>query len=570
LIVLAVYGLGRRFGLHERSALAAGAVAGLLPGIATVQLESFLSQALAIPLLLIFPVFLDDLVERLDWRRLSICAIVAAAIVSIYTEFWIILLGLTTLMLGIAALGPPRTWRLLGCWGALILAPFALNPLFTTMVIEIFTRLDVPLITHLYPWALSIEGIGRLWLGDLAAASSSPQFLIRTYAFAATALGYYGLMHMCISRLSGGHATGAAPEQRRALGFALGVLALALLPVVVLARDSQHPYQFYKLLLSISPLLVLGLALALRPDLSAVAGAPIVRPAGRVALLQKLPALLVMSIALAGSVVGTTTMVIQSTSLQPAERYAANYLITPEMQQLQERLEGLHDSNLFYYEVDTTWSTGFVNAWLAYFARHNRIWLGNPRFNGVDLAAIPEIRSIVDLKTVPPDVLVLSHVDKGVAALPTKKTLLWSNSSYQLWKPDIAFWALLEQVQNRYGVQQLKGEPFFWMGKEPTQLQVYAIQAGRLTLQARFQPGPSLPGTTVRRVLVESDTGHREEISIAVGEQRIEVPVPPGLTTISLTALDTPTLTKLANGDRRTLLLGVQGLTVRLDPSIDQ
>jgi hypothetical protein len=126
--------------------------------------------------------------------------------------------------------------------------------------------------------------------------------------------------------------------------------------------------------------------------------------------------------------------------------------------------------------------------------------------------------------------------------------------------------ATLVQVQNPYGIEQLDGEPFFWMGREPTKIQVYALHAGQLALQARFLPGPSLPETGIRRVLVESDTGHREQVSITRGEQRIKVPVQSGTTTITLTVLDTPTVAKLASGNPRTLLLGVQRLTVRLDP----
>jgi hypothetical protein len=126
--------------------------------------------------------------------------------------------------------------------------------------------------------------------------------------------------------------------------------------------------------------------------------------------------------------------------------------------------------------------------------------------------------------------------------------------------------AVLEQVQNAYGLGQLDGRSFFWMGTTPTKLRVSTIQAGRLMLQAHFQPGLSLPGTAVRRVLVESDTGYRKEISISAGEQQIMLPVQSGMTTITLTVLDTSTVAKLANGDTRILLLGVQGLTVRLDP----
>jgi hypothetical protein len=126
--------------------------------------------------------------------------------------------------------------------------------------------------------------------------------------------------------------------------------------------------------------------------------------------------------------------------------------------------------------------------------------------------------------------------------------------------------AVLEQLHNAYGVGQLNGQPFFWMGTTPTELRVYTIRAGTLVLRARFMPGPSLPKATVHRLQVESDAGHYAQVSIEGGNQQITVPVQPGITTIRLTALDTPTVLKLANGDTRVLLLGVKGLTIRLDP----
>jgi hypothetical protein len=693
LIVLAVYGLACRFGMQKPYALATGAAAGLLPGITMLHLESFLSHALALPLLLFFPLLLDDLIEQLNWQRISIGAVVAAGIVSIYTEFWIILLGLATLMLGTMALGGTRTWRLLGCWGALALAPFALNPLFTNGVLKIFGRLDMTLLEGIYPWALSIEGLGRLWLGDLAVAPNAPQTLIHIYTFIMTALGYYGLMHMAISHMSIRPVAGATLERWRALVFALGVLSLALLPLGVLARDSQHLYQFYKLLLSISPLLVLGAGLAFQPYLSIAAGTLPAMLTNRVALLQQLPATLAIGIMLTVGIYGTATMVLRSASPERLARSNSHLLSTPEMQQLQEQLEALQGRNLFFYEVDETRNTGFVNAWLAYFARHNQLWLGNSHLNGIDLASSSKIHSIIDLKTIPTDIIILSRTDQPMAALTPKHTVLWSNGLYQLWQPandaqiipltlknqngvtsvdgQSFFWmgqddttldiitsasgmlrlmatfrlgpslpdreertifvltdagyqnritlmngdgsislpvaaghttvtlrpldqptiktlpngdarplilgvqgltavlddslAVVEQVQNLYGVQQRDGEAVFWMGQEPTKLHVSALQAGTLTLQANFRPGPSLPETSVRRVMVES-TGYREEVSLGEGEQQISLPVQAGMSTITLTVLDTPTVAKLANGDKRTLLLRVQGLTVWLDP----
>lgn len=574
LIVLAIYALARRSGLQKPYALAAGATAGLLPGIATVHLESFLSQALAIPLLLFSPVLLDDLIAQSNWRRVSACAIIAAAITSIYTEFWIILVGLTALMLGVMALGTVRARRLLGYGGILALAPFALNPFFAVSTLAIFNRLGEPVLGRLYPWALSIEGLARLWIGDLAAAPQPLLSLVYVYALAATVLGYYGLVRMCRERLPVGRMSWAEYRQRRALAFALGVLALALLPVVIIARDRQHPYQFYKVLLSISPLLILGLTLAMQPYLP---DAPITpqqasilpstsMPFRRSVHLSGVLALLLLGATLAGNIAGTAVMVLESTRLKPTERYNGYYLIAPEMQQLQEHLESLRDEKLFYFEVDSTWDTGFVNAWLAYFARHNQIWLGNPHLNGLDLSSIPETKSIVELKAIPRDVLVLRRADTRNVALPTQQTLLWSNSSYQLWKSDTASWIVPLQFKNLNGLEAVNGQPFFWLGRGDTAMRLLVGKSGQLRMTATFVLGPSAPALIARRVLLTTDHGYRQEVVLEGGIHSIVLPVESGAMTITLQPLDQPTVTKQRNGDTRPLLLGVQGLRLELEP----
>jgi len=124
----------------------------------------------------------------------------------------------------------------------------------------------------------------------------------------------------------------------------------------------------------------------------------------------------------------------------------------------------------------------------------------------------------------------------------------------------------VEQIENPNGLERSDDQPFFWMGKGSTTIRIQTLQAGRLALQATFIPGPSLPNVLLRQVMVESDTGYRESISIAAGEHRIELPVRVSTTTIKLTPLDTPTQIELANGDKRPLILGVKGLTAQLKP----
>jgi hypothetical protein len=568
LLVLAIYGLSCRSGMQKHYALATGAVAGLLPAVTLVHLESFLSQALAISLLLLFPLLLDDVIKHIDWRHLSVCAVMAATVVSIYTEFWLILLGLTTLMFGIAALGAARPWRLLVCWAVVMVAPFVLNPHSAELMSRFFRRMDMTLLESLYPWALSIEGIGRVWLGDLAAASYEPQLPIRGYTFILTGLGYYGLMHMAISSLSANPANAPAYEQRRVQAFALGLLSLALLPFVVLAQDSQHTYQFYKLLLSTSPLLVLGVGLVFQSYLPAAAGLSLAFLPRRIVLLRHLPALLATSVMLVTSIVATTLMVIQSTSLQPAERNNSPMLLTPGMRQLQEQLESLQGSKLFYYEPGTSWNTAFLNAWLAYFARDNQLWMGNPRLNGLNLATIPEVQLVVDLKTVPADVLILSRIEQPTITVSTTQKLLWSNDSYQLWKPDSSPWLVPFRFENPNGFATVDGLPFFWMGGGDTTLDILTSKSSVLHLVATFLPGPSLPGQVERTLLVETNAGYRSQLTLMPGDRSIPLPVVAGYTRVTLRPLDQPTIKKLPNGDARPMLLGVQGIRAVLDDDL--
>ncbi len=259
LTVFAVFALARRLGLGKGAALTVAAAAGLMPGLAMLQLESFLSHSLGLPLLLVFPAVLDELNERPDGCTLARAALVLTAAVSVYTEFLVLLLAVAALTLAVVVWGCTRPWRLTACYGALVASLFALNPGFAASAVTIVrTRVGPAIDPHVYPWASTIEGLGRIWLGDWAAQTSpARQDAVRLYALTATAAAFLGLAKAWLDRFRGAGRDG----DRRALGLASGVLAIAMLPLLVLARDDQHPYQFYKLLITASPLLVLGLYL---------------------------------------------------------------------------------------------------------------------------------------------------------------------------------------------------------------------------------------------------------------------------------------------------------------------
>jgi hypothetical protein len=570
LLVLATWALGRRLRLRRGRALAAATVAGLLPAVTLIHLESFLSQALALPLLVLWPVLLDELAARPDGRRLATCALVLTAATSIYTELWPVFLGVSVLVLVPALWANPRRGRLLACLGTLAASPLLLNPGLVASVRAILGRLDDPGLKHVYPWAFTEEGLGRLWLGDLAAHLAGPlSWVVALVAWGATLLGGAGLLQFLLRRL-----TGAGPGR---VGLALGLVGVALLPVVVRLKDEDHPYQYYKLLLTVSPLLLVGLA---RFGGRARPTAPMpAHLAGRVRgwlALGVLPLGAVFPLVLAG----TAAMVWESGRL-PArppslarflnpERTLAHFLRDPDVRQLARLLEKLHQGKLLIACSNVTFlgmSNSWFNGWLAWFARHNRVWLAEPMTNGFSPDAVPGSARFLAPMRYPDRLLVLVNRTHSFRLPPVGDTsLLWANPSYELWQTNSRRWAL-PLVNNANLVQEFDGRSFLWVGASGTTVEVLAGSPGRLTVQAWFTPGcPCPPATSQRRVRITTSRGYRAELVTRGGLGSFTVPVASGRTTVTLAV----TWPAPPSGDGRLAMLSACALSARFLPGPQQ
>jgi hypothetical protein len=146
--------------------------------------------------------------------------------------------------------------------------------------------------------------------------------------------------------------------------------------------------------------------------------------------------------------------------------------------------------------------------------------------------------------------------------------LAWSGGPYRLWEVERGQWALLSEIRNPNGLELIGGVPFFWMGKEESVLEVVAGSAGEVTLTARAQMGPSVTGRNTRHLQVRGSDGSCRDLTTAEGSPfALTLPVPAGKSTITLVATDQPTVAVLANGDCRTLLLGVEDLRLDLTPA---
>jgi hypothetical protein len=119
-------------------------------------------------------------------------------------------------------------------------------------------------------------------------------------------------------------------------------------------------------------------------------------------------------------------------------------------------------------------------------------------------------------------------------------------------------------IDNRNGLQQALGKPFFWMGDGPTLLHLRASRSGDASLAGDFLLGPSVAATVPSRRLRLTGPGFNSPIDIAVsgGPMTTRIPVEQGDTVVSMEALDPPTILRQPSGDRRPLVVGVSGLHV--------
>jgi hypothetical protein len=202
--------------------------------------------------------------------------------------------------------------------------------------------------------------------------------------------------------------------------------------------------------------------------------------------------------------------------------------------------------------------------WAVYFLRdqpiyplHYRGYLEMPKIENVIRRAV--------WPTLEDDCYVLT--DASPAAVVRRSPdwdLVWEKGPYRLWHHPRAGFALLQEIRNANGLEQLHSRPFFWMGQGDSSLTVLATREGVAELEATFLPGPSVPDSDDRCLAVITRAGGETTVTIPAGLHRLLVPVKAGRNTIVLRCLDRPDGKPQANGDTRPLVVGVLDLRVNL------
>ncbi|HZY86185.1 MAG TPA: hypothetical protein VFE78_15230, partial [Gemmataceae bacterium] len=406
-VVLAVYALGRKLGLGRWYALATAVAAGALPGLATLHLQCFMAHSLSIPFLLINLYTLHELATAPSRGRFLGTALLLAATTALYTELAAVLLGLTAFCLaGGVLFGTLRPLTGLALLPAVPVLSVALNPRYWRFIVSIYGRIAVPTAAgDPLHYAYRLRGLACLWVNDAWAFWPGPAgAAVVAFSVVMTVLAGLGLAHLLGRCLGLVCSRSARADRGRREECLLGqaVVALAVLPLAVLLRDRQHPYQFMKLLLSVGPLLVLGVA-------HAWDGLPAAPRAVRA--LPRWGGLAALAVV---ALIGTGAMALATAVPKAGFRSAQDVVLEKDYRSLSDHLGTLKG-----YKVVLACGPGvFMNSWLSYALRRNDVWLVNPLLNdnvavGCASPPTPTARimpvgwQLIDLRTVPGEALLV-------------------------------------------------------------------------------------------------------------------------------------------------------------------
>lgn len=359
LVAWVIYLLGHFIGFSKRLSLWVALVSAGLPAVAYIHLECFFSQALCIPFLLVWPMIVSYATQSFYFKRIILAALLFSAAVSIYTEFLMFFLGISiVVILGDYVIERKALILKILMVLLMMIISVALNPAYIHSFYDFFGEVvSKNILVGIYPWAIQLEGVSRLWLGDFVQYGGMRYFsgVVNGISVCLLVLSYVGLLGLWMKKRG---------------GVSLGVLALSLCMIpLFISGINLYPYQFYKILLSIAPLYPVGIVVFLSFVFCRMTPSKIFfYVKGFLIILSALPLLAV------GDLTWRTGFVNQ---VNQSGRGGAFKLINPITIQLQDKLENIQGENVVINWNDDFFNGAFVNGWLTYFARENKIWLGN-------------------------------------------------------------------------------------------------------------------------------------------------------------------------------------------------
>jgi hypothetical protein len=506
--------------------------AACIPGFALIHLQDFLSQALAVPFLLISPLIIYFALKEKDWRFVVIGILILAAIHSIYTEF-------TLLFIVLAICG--------GIWyviqtkeivssvlvvGSIIIGGILINIGYICRSISVMTRGNLPnILPSIFPYSETVEGLGYLWFGYSGSLLqlSSLIFTVNFCAILLTIAAYVGIVN-------------AVRKQKDVITILLVIIVL--FPLVLLSQSEPYPYQFYKMLMAVSPVLMLGVWALFSEfwevkteDTTADSIKNDIHP-----LIQKVPTvfmicLLIISVLFTGY--------LASFCITGGYRSVVNLANTDETLITYNLLEQTKNQD---YIVSV--SHPFPLAWVTYHGRNDRIFFVNTAMGDVPLNKVyPKTFSF-----------------NNISQFPQNATKLTIGAEYPQMPTNGIRDHLIAVIENPQGMEGSPGSEFNWLGKT-MKLSLYwqGEQDQKITLSYLSNPGPGDPSS--KRIVNISMISGKTQPPLMIetdGIKTVAVPltVQPGLNVVELRSVFPEKASVILPHDPREFLVSLSQMKI--------
>jgi len=372
LIFFSTYLLSIELNIQRCYAYPSAIVAALSPAIAAVHLECFFSQAMAMPFVFLWPSAIARLKVRPSAQSILIAALLWAVTSAIYTE----LIPLMTLIAAIVLIAPNlhtgqtivqslrsgfnvewvRT-ALVALFHLVLVVAVGLlaNVGYYKGAMIAMARTTIPgVLDVIYPWAFKSEGLARLWIGHQR--PSLPELEMNVLALASAVLFVAAILYGITLHKRGDT---SAPL----FSVLLACVPLAPLLLSILTRN-VYPYQFFKLLLTVWPLILLLGICGISEWISRI------RTGGYFVFFQ---------ISLLGISLGLTTGIAYASSkvatTATSARGASHLLIDSSFRQIRMALDSLEGRQIYIWWYDNAlWDGTWRGRWMGYFARKNTVW----------------------------------------------------------------------------------------------------------------------------------------------------------------------------------------------------
>lgn len=359
LVPLLIYGIllqvSDAAGLERRMGQLAALFGACVPAVALIHLEGFLSQALATPLLIALPLYVDQAIRSgtvMTYIRVGL--LISTGIV-VYPEYSILyVLGISgPLLFGIADSSTRRDCLV----GTAAIAFIPILLLFeNTKLLTIYENAGGAAFNSIFPWANSIEALVRIWLADFV--SVAPPKAAIAYAIGLSTFGFIGLCLLF--------------TRKRSLGT--GFLLICVFPVALLLARPGASYAIYKIAASVSPLYAWGIVYL-------CARLP-VKFAVRTSAIVVSICMMALSMAAILDMAWATTRTSLSREQLNYRRQVTNVVLNRDFLRVENYLHNLQGANIITCINDQSPNGSYTNLWLAIAGRKNKIWVMNPQLNG--------------------------------------------------------------------------------------------------------------------------------------------------------------------------------------------